>query len=127
MAQATCPVGDCDYTAPVKSVEAHISGSGSGEHAGRVGREFREQLVGTVEDAANGASEVAEKVAGEGEGSIFPDLTTRQIAIIVALAVVAFWLATRGSSASGRSGASSEEGSNEASEEEEEPTYEAVA
>lgn len=124
MATAQCPIGDCDYAGPVKSVEAHISGSPAGEHAGRIGREFREQLVGAVEQAANGAEEVVEEVAGEGEGSILPALTTQQWLLVVGVALVLVWAATRRSREAGASAASVED------EEEDQPeaaTFQGVA
>lgn len=41
---ATCPVGDCGYSGAPASVEAHISGSTTGEHVGRLGREMRGEI-----------------------------------------------------------------------------------
>lgn len=99
MATTECPIGDCGFTGPVKSVEAHISGSMAGEHAGRVGREFREQLIDAVERAASGAEDLAEDVGGA--GAIFPDLTTKQWAMVVGLAVLVLWWASRRSSGGG--------------------------
>lgn len=47
MAEVDCPY--CDYSAPLKSVEAHISGSSNGDHEGQVGRNHREELVEQAE------------------------------------------------------------------------------
>ena len=38
---ATCPIPDCGYAGVPASVEAHISGSTTGGHAGVLGREMR--------------------------------------------------------------------------------------
>lgn len=58
MVEVDCPAGGCGYSADsVKSVEAHISGSTAGDHAGHLGREFREDLVEQAEARTNGGGE----------------------------------------------------------------------
>jgi len=52
----------------VKSVEAHISGSTSGDHEGEVGRHHREDLRNRVEAALNGDDEVDESPDGTETG-----------------------------------------------------------
>jgi len=48
-----CPLDGCDYSGSVGSVEAHISGSQSGDHRGKVGRHLREELVDQAETTIN--------------------------------------------------------------------------
>lgn len=85
MATAECPVGECGYTGPVKSVEAHLTGSASGDHAGKLGRNFREDLIGQVEGKLNGGD----------EGGVTPLGLSRTEWVVVALATLAilWWLA----------------------------------
>jgi len=65
----------------VKSVEAHISGSTSGDHEGEVGREHRAALRDRVEAALNGDGEVAESPDGtETEGGSAAALDVAQAA-----------------------------------------------
>jgi hypothetical protein len=61
---AECTIDGCDYRAPVRSVEAHISGSTSGGHEGEVGRHHRDVLVERAEASANGDGDVAESLDG---------------------------------------------------------------
>lgn len=51
MSEATCPIGGCGYAGQLRSVEAHISASRTGQHRGEVGRSYREQLRETTSDA----------------------------------------------------------------------------
>lgn len=72
MVDVTCPVDSgCDYSGPVRSVEAHISGSQQGDHQGEVGRDHREELVDRAEATASGGAtedqEVAESPDDTGE------------------------------------------------------------
>lgn len=53
MVSVECPVDGCDYSGSVGSVEAHISGSQSGDHRGKVGRHFRDELVDRAEVTIN--------------------------------------------------------------------------
>lgn len=85
MATTECPVGGCDFTDTIKSVEAHISGNPSGGHSGKVGREFRDQLVDQVESELNGEA-----------NDVLLGLTPGQIVLgLVAVAAV-LYLATNG-------------------------------
>jgi hypothetical protein len=68
MVEVSCPLGDCDYTGPVKSVEAHISGSTEDDHEGEVGRRHREGLVEQAEGSATsdaGSSDDLPEPVGE--------------------------------------------------------------
>lgn len=62
MAQVECPFGGCDFAGSVGSVEAHISGSTSGDHQGEVGRNHREYLTREAERTI-GTEEPPEQVA----------------------------------------------------------------
>lgn len=134
MVEVECPVEpDCDYSGSVGSVEAHISGSQSGDHRGEVGRDHRGELVAQAEgrspEGATTPDEVAESPNGvqtdttpfevgsegdpdpsEGEGSPAtseggsrPDIPP-QTALIAATALFGLWaLAEGGVFASGGS------------------------
>jgi hypothetical protein len=54
MTDVVCPFDNCDYSGPVGSVEAHISGSGGGEHRGEFGADHRADLVEQAEEKLNG-------------------------------------------------------------------------
>jgi hypothetical protein len=54
MTDVVCPFDNCDYSGPVGSVEAHISGSGGGEHRGEFGADHRADLVEQAEAKLNG-------------------------------------------------------------------------
>ena len=54
MTDVVCPFDNCDYSGPVGSVEAHISGSGGGEHRGEFGADHRADLVDQAEEKLNG-------------------------------------------------------------------------
>jgi hypothetical protein len=56
MTDVVCPFDNCDYSGPVGSVEAHISGSGGGEHRGEFGADHRADLVEQAEEKLNGAA-----------------------------------------------------------------------
>jgi len=73
MAEVECPVGGCDYSGPVGSVEAHLSGSTEGEHSGSTGRDFREELVEEAENTAEaGSTEGSETKDGGEESAVEP-------------------------------------------------------
>ena len=44
-----CLCDGCEYEGTISGVEAHVSGSTRGDHKGRSGGEFREQLIEQVE------------------------------------------------------------------------------
>lgn len=66
MAEVACPLGDCTYTGPLRSVEAHISGNQDPDHKGEVGRTYRQDLREQLEAEDPARARVA---AGEAEGS----------------------------------------------------------
>lgn len=49
MAKAECPIEGCEFRDSLKSVEAHISGSTTGEHSGSQGREYRSEIRESIE------------------------------------------------------------------------------
>jgi len=67
MAECECPIDGCDFTGPLKSVEAHISGSASGGHEGETGRGFREKLREQIESRLNGGGDSEESDDGSDE------------------------------------------------------------
>jgi hypothetical protein len=74
MTDVVCPFDNCDYSGPVGSVEAHISGSGGGEHRGEFGADHRADLVEQAEEKLNGGGGPAEAtesgdVSGTEKGS----------------------------------------------------------
>jgi hypothetical protein len=60
MTDVVCPFDDCDYSGSVGSVEAHISGSGGGEHSGEFGADHRADLVEQAEERLNGGGRPVE-------------------------------------------------------------------
>lgn len=54
MVSVECPVEGCDYSAPVESVEGHLSASTDGDHEGRLGLNHRQELVERAEEKING-------------------------------------------------------------------------
>jgi hypothetical protein len=69
MTDVVCPFDNCDYSGPVGSVEAHISGSGGGEHRGEFGADHRADLVEQAEEKLNGGGvPVESKESGDVSG-----------------------------------------------------------
>lgn len=91
MASAECPVGDCDYAGPVKSVEAHISGATAGDHLGKLGRNFREELVEQVEETINGGD------GSEGSDDLLLGLSTGEVVVAMVVVAVLLWLISKNS------------------------------
>lgn len=82
---ASCPIGDCSYSGAPASVEAHLSGSTIGEHAGKLGQDFREAIRG-------------EGSSSRSEGGLPIGLSAKQLALLAGLVLVLLlaWRATRG-------------------------------
>jgi hypothetical protein len=101
MVEVGCPVDGCDFSGPVRSVEAHISGSTSGEHLGEVGRRYRQELTGLAERATESNEELRESLATPpseaGSGA-----SGRQLLVATALFVVV--VAFAGSTSAGDGG-----------------------
>lgn len=76
MEEVECPY--CEYTGAVRSVEAHISGSCEGDHAGEVGRSYREELRMQIEESPEIVDEERASVPDGGTGP-----TKGQVLVIV--------------------------------------------
>lgn len=53
MVDVECPVEECDFSGPIRSVKSHITASKQGDHDGRHGMDFSEELRERAEQAAD--------------------------------------------------------------------------
>lgn len=79
MAEVACPLGDCGYTGPMRSVEAHISGNTDDDHRGEVGRLHRESLVSQVEDEQTGEETNTDEQGSSGSPEVVADGGPEQV------------------------------------------------
>jgi hypothetical protein len=97
---ATCPIDQCDYTGPSRSVEAHISGSSDENHKGELGRNWRQTIEashreeetdreGPTEGASESTEAETETERSEGGLGVPPGVAIVLASVALGVVVVA--------------------------------------
>jgi hypothetical protein len=69
MTDVECPVEDCEYEAPVRSVKSHITASKEGQHDGQHGMDFAGELRKRAERAASSLTVPSSGGGSEDDGT----------------------------------------------------------
>jgi hypothetical protein len=98
--ETECPIADCDYSGNPASVEAHISGSKSGGHAGEVGQNYHDEIHNennSVEITDNELPDIVDKSdqtdqteTSASESSVSPAKALIGATLVFALVTVVF-------------------------------------